>query len=263
MVRNNRITRNYATAGSDGGGIYCADGSSPVIVNNVIVHNDATTRGGGIAVMPGAVPTIVNNTIEDNLAVYGGGIYCGSAGAVVENNIVAHSRGGGGLWAEPGVQPASDYNDVWDNIGGNYVPAALQGSHDVSLDPQFFNAAVDDYRLKSVSPCIDRGDNSAARLPDFDFDSKPRILDGNGDALDVVDMGAYEFDNRCEGDFNGDGDVDGLDLLDFSFYYDQQQFPEADLNGDFLIDAADLEAFAYDYGRHNCPGCGELPRSLP
>ena len=257
VIRNNRIVGNYATAGSDGGGIYCADGSSPVIVNNVIVHNDATTRGGGIAVMPGSGPTIVNNTMADNSAVYGGGIYCGSEEAVIENNIIVNSRAGGGLWAESGVQPAGDYNDVWNNTGGDYVPAALQGLHDFSLDPGFFAAAADDYRLKSVSSCIDRGDNSAARLPDFDFDGKLRILDGNGDALDVVDLGAYEFDNRCEGDFNGDGDVDGLDFLDFSLSYAQGQISGADLNGDSQIDSADIEVFAYDYGRHDCPVCGD------
>ncbi|OPX19169.1 MAG: hypothetical protein BZ151_10680 [Desulfobacca sp. 4484_104] len=257
LIRNNWIKENWAVDGSDGGGIYCADGSSPVIVNNVIDHNDATTHGGGIAVMPGAVPTIVNNTIADNLAVYGGGIYCGSEWAVIENNIIVNGRNGGGLWAESGVQPASDYNDVWNNVGGNYVPTALQGLYDISLDPQFVNAVGDDYRLKSVSPCIDQGNNDASHLPDGDLDDKPRILDGNGDAFDVVDMGAYEFDNRCEGDFNGDGDVDGLDLQAFSQYYAQQQIPEADLNGDFLVDSADIEVFVNDYGRYDCPVCGD------
>ncbi len=257
LIRNNWIKENWAAAGSDGGGIYCAGGSSPVIVNNVIAHNDATTSGGGIAVMAGAGPTIVNNTIEDNSAVYGGGIYCGSEWAVIENNIIVNGRNGGGLWAESGVQPASDYNDVWNNVGGNYVPTALQGLYDISLDPQFVNAVGDDYRLKSVSPCIDQGNNDASHLPDGDLDDKPRILDGNGDAFDVVDMGAYEFDNRCEGDFNGDGDVDGLDLQAFSQYYAQQQIPEADLNGDFLVDSADIEAFVHDYGRYDCQICGD------
>lgn len=253
LIRNNWITGNHAADGSDGGGIYCANGSNAVAVNNVVVLNDATTYGGGIAVMPGAGPVIVNNTIENNRALYGGGIYCGSDLAFIENNIVSNSGAGGGIRAASGIQPASDFNDVWNNTGGNYEPAALQGLHDVSMDPHFVGPGTGDYRLRSFSACLDRGDNDASHLPAVDLDGKPRIFDGDGDEAAVVDLGAYEFDNLCRGDFSGDGDVDGLDLQDFSSYYDQQQFPEADLNGDGLINSADLEAFARDFGRHNCP----------
>jgi hypothetical protein len=50
-----------------------------------------------------------------------------------------------------------------------------------------------------------------------------------------------------EGDFNYDGDVDGVDLNDFSEAYPGSL--EADLTGDGLVDEMDVELFAGQYGQ--------------
>ena len=60
----------------------------------------------------------------------------------------------------------------------------------------------------------------------------------------------------CQGDFTGDGDVDGMDLSAFS-----ADFGRTDCNGDCVgdfdqdgdVDGADLAVFAADFGRTNCP----------
>ena len=58
-----------------------------------------------------------------------------------------------------------------------------------------------DLRLTDSSPCIDRGDNFVDTvpeetglqfLPDLDLAGRPRIVDGNGDGLPTVDLGAFE-----------------------------------------------------------------------
>jgi subtilisin family serine protease len=62
----------------------------------------------------------------------------------------------------------------------------------------------------------------------------------------------------CEGDFNGDNDVDGDDLSIFAADFgrtDCASAPpcEGDFNGDNDVDGDDLSIFAADFGRTDCP----------
>ena len=52
---------------------------------------------------------------------------------------------------------------------------------------------MSDLRLSEYSPCIDAGNNGVPDLPIADIEGNIRILDGNGDFIPTVDMGAYEF----------------------------------------------------------------------
>jgi len=83
-----------------GGGIYCANSSSPTIINNTISGNVAGF-GGGIYCREQSSPTITNNTISENNTTWnGGGIYCNSSSPTITNNkISGNSAGlsGGGI----------------------------------------------------------------------------------------------------------------------------------------------------------------------
>ncbi|UCF95442.1 MAG: hypothetical protein JSW39_15275, partial [Desulfobacterales bacterium] len=56
----------------------------------------------------------------------------------------------------------------------------------------------------------------------------------------------------CEGDVDGDGDVDGSDVADliaaFSIFN-----PAADFNNDEVVDAQDVPPLAENAGRNDCP----------
>jgi hypothetical protein len=98
------------------------------------------------------------------------------------------------------VGPAGTYqisfNDVFNNANGNYgkntgagfvafVPSP--GTGEISADPEFDSH----YGLTANSPALDAGTNDNA--PTIDLDGKNRPIDGDGDGVAVVDMGAFEF----------------------------------------------------------------------
>jgi len=86
-------------------------------------------------------------------------------------------------------------------ITSSLVQGGWPGEGNIDADPLFVDpdgaddvtgTLDDDFRLNEGSPCIDAGDNAAPELPARDLDGNPRVADGNGDIVAVVDMGAYE-----------------------------------------------------------------------
>jgi predicted outer membrane repeat protein len=78
-----------------GGGISCAQASSPVIANNIVADNYAN-GGGGISCVDGSSPKILNNTVIGNESKgSGGGIRCHKAcDAFISGNFVKGNRAG-------------------------------------------------------------------------------------------------------------------------------------------------------------------------
>ena len=97
-LANCTVTNNAAN--QNGGGIYCGDSSSPSIANCSIVDNTATQNGGGVCTVS-SDPTVLNCTITGNSAsLVGGGMYCaGNSNSAVMNCTLsgnsASFRGGG------------------------------------------------------------------------------------------------------------------------------------------------------------------------
>ncbi|MBC8358572.1 MAG: tandem-95 repeat protein, partial [Candidatus Aminicenantes bacterium] len=191
-----------------GGGILCADSSNPIIANNIITGNRTSQRGGGISSWYSS-PIIINNTVVNNTADhFGGGIFCESSSPHITNNIITGNIGTGSYqvggifcWNSYAIVT---YNDVWNdpyldyyfNLGNEPVEA----DNNISEDPLFVAPNSGNYHLQLGSPCIDAGNNGALQIQvdppifvDTDYDGEPRIVDGNDDTIETVDMGAYEF----------------------------------------------------------------------
>jgi hypothetical protein len=73
-------------------------------------------------------------------------------------------------------------------------------------------------------------------------------------------FGSFTFTvaEPCEGDFDGDGDVDGTDLAVFAADFGRTNcgIPTTcpgDFNNDGDVDGSDLAIFAADFGRTDCP----------
>jgi len=111
--------------------------------------------------------------------------------------------------------------------------------------------ADDNLRLSWDSPCIDAGDNnSVPGSITTDLDGHLRIIDGDCNDTEVVDMGAYEFNYAYMGDFDYDCEVNFGDfaILGLTWLLEQGQpgyNPVCDiaLPADSFIDEKDLKIF--------------------
>jgi hypothetical protein len=187
------ITGNHANY--LGGGIGCRFLSAPIIANGVIMQNSANS-GGGIGIED-ASPTVTCCTLRGNTADFGGGVFVlfSVTPPILTNSILWTNSAPEGQEIYVGEASLSvRYSDVQGGEGDVYIAAygtLMWGEGNIDQDPHFLG--VGDAHLAEGSPCIDAGDNSAPGLPPIDIDGQDRILDGDGDFVAIVDMGADEY----------------------------------------------------------------------
>lgn len=123
IIQNNIFLHNR---GNYGGGMLCADFAAPLVLNNLFRRNSATWPGGdgaGIACHHSS-PTIAYNTfIDNNATAFGGGIYCsGYVNPIIANNIFYENSAGssgGGIYCE-GYSTVSVINNTIYNNSATY-----------------------------------------------------------------------------------------------------------------------------------------------
>lgn len=186
------------SAGAAGGGINAKeyDASNSSLTNCIVWGNeDSTGTGESAQILEGFTPgrvTVNYSCIQDDDPDDGYIPFGGAANNNIDDNPVF-------------VRDPYDGGDGW-GVGDN-----------------------DDYgnlRLQYISPCIDTADNTAVPADSedldedlnttepipYDLDGHPRIVDGDCNTTEVVDMGAYEFSHVSLGDFAGGCDVDFADF---------------------------------------------------
>jgi hypothetical protein len=206
VIERNTIAGNRADGiipCSEGGGIAIVNESNITITGNVIAKNTAGCGGGIYWLVPiaGGSPLVVNNTIDDNDAAAGSGIFADGfdAAAVVVNNIIVAAPG------ETSIScgalndlnpPILARNDVYSPTGvayGGICADATGVNGNMSADPMFADPFNGNYRIGVASPAVDAGDKTTAGISSTDLDGAARVVDGDGDGVPDVDLGAYEF----------------------------------------------------------------------
>lgn len=167
--------------------------SSPRVVNNIFVNNPC--REINMTLPEGNSPQFSNNTIVGNRVGVRVDGRVNTTLQLYRNNIIVGNEIG--LEVDFGSEannPTRKNNLVFNNVT-NFVGISDQTgiNGNISAEPLFLDLANSDFHLHPDSPAIDTGDNTEPGLPEKDFDGDPRITDGDGDGLAVVDMGVYEF----------------------------------------------------------------------
>ncbi|MEA3360338.1 MAG: MopE-related protein [Thermodesulfobacteriota bacterium] len=224
-----------------GGGVFNNDNATPTITNCTLRGNSAAKSGGGMYNNDNTFPTIISSILSDNSASWGSGIFNDNSSPTIINCTLsknsATSYGGGIrnkntstpaitnsiLWNNTAPDGPEIYNDDTSNPIINYcnIQGGYAGQENINANPLFVDPSNNDFHIQATSPCIDKGNNSAAGIPNTDFDGNSRIVDGDNDGTATVDIGADEYEYTssvtADGDLaplgNRDGKVDVGDAL--------------------------------------------------
>jgi predicted outer membrane repeat protein len=185
-----------ALTGDDGGGLYVFDGTAN-LNNATIVGNRAFDDGGGIRIEDGSLttsPVVLNNCI-----VWG-------------NQAVGSSKSGHQIFRGSGTSLTINYS-CYANASKDMEGTGIltPGTGNLTSDPQFRNSVLGDYRLTSVSPSADAGNDSYNTLAtDIRGSVGRKLLKSNAVSTGTIDMGAYEFHAVTDANKSWTGTVSNL-----------------------------------------------------
>lgn len=219
-ITDNIFDSNTQTSGGAGAGIV-VNGASPMIERNIFRNNSCDTQhlSGVLSVFNVSSPRIANNIFENNpCRAINLNLPAWTSPEIINNTVVGNTVGvmidlreasesiifanniivgnGIGLKDDSGsdiYDPTWVYNLVFDNLINYEMIADQTGINgNISVDPLFVDQQNGDYYLSIGSPAIDSGLNANELLSATDVIGNDRIVDGDGDGLAIVDMGAYE-----------------------------------------------------------------------
>jgi len=246
IIANNVIEQNPAT--SEGGGIRCSNHSSPVIRENIIVGNSAAESGAGIWCVDHCLPTINGNLIAGNTAQtgYAGaiGLLTSSTADITGNTVDRNSASaGGGIYID-NTSSATIVNTIVTNtpsgkgIRFDGSPPLIIYYCDVwnNLDENYYGCLPGEGCI-STDPIFCDPDNGNYYL----WITSPCL----GTGQDGANIGAFGEGCSLVGDANGDGVIDLGDVIYLiNYLYKDGPAPDpleaGDCNCDGVVNLGDV-----------------------
>ena len=291
-IANNTIQANDATTHGGGASLLASADDDPAsngatapadavisFHNNLVAKNAAHDRsaggvsGGGVhalAVARGATAlarlsqsflTVVDNQTElgsggfewEDLHLPNSLGFSGVTSFELSNSIVSGNDGygvGGTIIPGPSTTVTFAYNDVFGNGSGNYEPPLTDptGSNgNISVEPSLDAL----YLPRLCGPTIDAGD------PSIDLGDPPTEPLPNGGRVNLGHLGNTASATRTFPDVNGDGTIDGLDVLGVAVSFgaasgDPRFLAAADRDLNDVVDGSDL-AYVSAFYAQSCP----------
>lgn len=194
IIRNNEV-------GSMGGGL-CFNDTKCKVVNCLIIGNKVKNSwgsGAGVRSLGGGELINCNIVNNSNVGATGGGVYMGD-GSKTKNCIIWNNTQSDGVQV---VVEDSSGNTLFSNnavqgLESILIPETVTANNNINLSaenmaiegPNFVNVeeGTEDWHITSLSPCLNKGDNSFVSDFLIDIEGNERIQDGK------VDIGAYELE---------------------------------------------------------------------
>ncbi len=254
--------------------IACANGSSPLITDNVIFGNLSFDGATGLWMIYDCSPTVINNLFHGNQHCEGsviGMVY--NCSPVLINNTIAGNEfdsctSHGFIDVSDGCSPLLVNCIAWNRWGGSidysyggnptvrYCDFRYQGDIGpgcIDANPLFVSGPFGGYYLSQVaagqtadSPCVDAGDPGTASP------GGTTRTDGGPD-VGAPDMGFHYSSYASVCDLDGSGRVDGIDLSIIGRSFgagegDPRYNGSADFDRNGVIDGDDLAIFSFYFG---------------
>jgi predicted outer membrane repeat protein len=192
-INNCTFVDNWAH-GWDRGGAMTIHSSSPRVTNCVFYGNRSDYWGGAIFNRASSSPIITNCTFSGNHAQSGGGAMANSAHL---DYIPYPELVNCILWGDTATSGAAEIHGEtasWKHYNNDINQSGYAGGNgNIRQDP-LFRSASGNIGLRPGSPCIDTGTNTATFKLLTDYEGDPRIIDGDENGTDIIDIGADEFD---------------------------------------------------------------------